>query len=185
MIVHRRRTRGLIVTFVKKDRLDAHLAYKVARAHADGSKKPIKTWSRRSTIMPDYRATIAAQRQAACAIQITENMIGHKLGDSPPRSSRSLRQKVTTEEKGDAPHFVICPALPQKGRLVVTRSRLSAERALEVLCVQQRRAANRSKDPGPRSTPSTTRFIAEVEGSSVRSTAAELKRTVRRAAARI
>lgn len=63
--------------------IDAHLADKVARAHADGSKKPIKSWSRRSTIMPDFIGlTIAVHNgKQHVPIQITENMIGHKLGE--------------------------------------------------------------------------------------------------------
>jgi len=55
----------------------------VAKAHAEGSKKPIKTWSRRSTILPDFIGlTIAVHNgKQHVPIQITENMIGHKLGE--------------------------------------------------------------------------------------------------------
>ena len=63
--------------------IDIHLAAKVAKAHAEGSKKPIKTWSRRSTILPDFIGlTIAIHNgKQHVPIQITENMIGHKLGE--------------------------------------------------------------------------------------------------------
>jgi small subunit ribosomal protein S19 len=84
--------------------IDAHLADKVARAHADGSKKPIKSWSRRSTIMPDFIGlTIAVHNgKQHVPIQITENMIGHKLGEFAATrlfKGHSADKKVTTEEK--------------------------------------------------------------------------------------
>jgi small subunit ribosomal protein S19 len=63
--------------------VDAHLAKKVDRAHAENSKKPIKTWSRRSTITPDFIGlTIAVHNgRQHVPILITENMVGHKLGE--------------------------------------------------------------------------------------------------------
>lgn len=66
--------------------VDTHLAKKVERAHMEGSKKPIKTWSRRSTIMPDFIGlTIAVHNgRQHVPIMITDNMIGHKLGEFAP-----------------------------------------------------------------------------------------------------
>ena len=63
--------------------VDAHLAAKIDRARAEGSKKPIKTWSRRSTVMPDFIGlTIAIHNgRQHVPILITDNMIGHKLGE--------------------------------------------------------------------------------------------------------
>jgi small subunit ribosomal protein S19 len=63
--------------------VDAHLVQKVERARAEGSKKPIKTWSRRSTITPDFIGlTIAVHNgRQHVPILITDNMIGHKLGE--------------------------------------------------------------------------------------------------------
>ena len=63
--------------------IDAHLAAKIDRARAEGSKKPIKTWSRRSTIMPDFIGlTIAVHNgRQHVPILVTDNMIGHKLGE--------------------------------------------------------------------------------------------------------
>ncbi len=63
--------------------IDAHLAAKVDKARAESSKKPIKTWSRRSTIMPDFVGlTIAVHNgKQHVPILITENMVGHKLGE--------------------------------------------------------------------------------------------------------
>lgn len=63
--------------------VDHHLAKKVDQAHAAGSKRPIKTWSRRSTITPDFVGlTIAVHNgRQHVPILVTENMVGHKLGE--------------------------------------------------------------------------------------------------------
>ena len=63
--------------------VDGHLIKKVEKAQSERSKKPIKTWSRRSTITPDFVGlTIAVHngRQHVPVI-VTENMVGHKLGE--------------------------------------------------------------------------------------------------------
>ncbi len=66
--------------------IDHHLAAKVAKAHAENSKKPIKTWSRRSMIMPDMIGmTIAVHNgKLHVPVLVTENMVGHKLGEFAP-----------------------------------------------------------------------------------------------------
>lgn len=63
--------------------VDHHLLAKVERAQAEGSKRPIKTWSRRSTITPDFVGlTIAVHNgRQHVPILISENMVGHKLGE--------------------------------------------------------------------------------------------------------
>ena len=63
--------------------LDAHLANKVGEAQRTGNKKPIKTWSRRSTIMPDFIGlTIAIHNgRQHVPVLISDNMVGHKLGE--------------------------------------------------------------------------------------------------------
>jgi small subunit ribosomal protein S19 len=62
---------------------DAHLLAKVETASANKDKKPIKTWSRRSTIMPDFIGlTIAVHNgRQHVPVYVTENMVGHKLGE--------------------------------------------------------------------------------------------------------
>src|ERR687884_1568792 len=62
---------------------DAHLLKKVEAAAATRDKKPIKTWSRRSTIVPDFIGlTIAVHNgKQHVPVYITENMVGHKLGE--------------------------------------------------------------------------------------------------------
>lgn len=63
--------------------VDLHLLKKVEKAQAERSKKPIKTWSRRSTITPEFVGlTIAVHNgRQHVPIIITENMVGHKLGE--------------------------------------------------------------------------------------------------------
>ena len=66
--------------------VDLHLANKVEKAMREGSKKPIKTWSRRSTITPDFVGfTIAVHNgKQHVPVLISENMVGHKLGEFAP-----------------------------------------------------------------------------------------------------
>ncbi|HEY8354049.1 MAG TPA: 30S ribosomal protein S19 [Methylophilaceae bacterium] len=63
--------------------VDSHLAKKVEAALASRDRKPIKTWSRRSTIMPDFIGlTIAVHNgRQHVPVLISENMVGHKLGE--------------------------------------------------------------------------------------------------------
>ncbi|GHT90515.1 30S ribosomal protein S19 [Betaproteobacteria bacterium] len=63
--------------------VDAHLLKKVYTAHAGKDKRPIKTWSRRSTILPDFVGlTIAVHNgKQHIPVYVTENMVGHKLGE--------------------------------------------------------------------------------------------------------
>lgn len=63
--------------------VDKHLEIKVLKAIEEKSKKPIKTWSRRSTILPEMiDLTIAVHNgKDFVPVFITENMVGHKLGE--------------------------------------------------------------------------------------------------------
>jgi small subunit ribosomal protein S19 len=63
--------------------VDHHLIKKVEATLATNSKKPIKTWSRRSMIIPDMVGlTIAVHNgKSHVPVFITENMISHKLGE--------------------------------------------------------------------------------------------------------
>jgi len=63
--------------------VDLHLAKKVQEAIAANSKRPIKTWSRRSMIIPDMVGlTIAVHNgRQHVPILVNENMVGHKLGE--------------------------------------------------------------------------------------------------------
>jgi len=63
--------------------VDLHLLKKVEDAAASNSKKPIKTWSRRSMILPEMVGlTIAVHNgQQHIPVFVTEQMVGHKLGE--------------------------------------------------------------------------------------------------------
>ena len=63
--------------------VDHHLVKKVESAQKTNDKRPIKTWSRRSTILPDFVGlTIAVHNgKQHVPVYITENMVGHKLGE--------------------------------------------------------------------------------------------------------
>ncbi|MDY0137339.1 MAG: 30S ribosomal protein S19 [Thiomicrospira sp.] len=63
--------------------VDHHLVKKVIEAQESGNKRPIKTWSRRSMILPDMIGlTIAVHNgKEHIPVFISENMVGHKLGE--------------------------------------------------------------------------------------------------------
>ena len=63
--------------------VDAHLMKKVDTALTNKDRKPIKTWSRRSTIVPEFIGlTIAVHNgKQHVPVFINENMVGHKLGE--------------------------------------------------------------------------------------------------------
>ena len=77
--------------------VDDHLAKKVDAQNAVGDRKVIKTWSRRSTIIPDMVGhTIAVHDgRKHVPVYITESMVGHKLGEFvPTRVFRGHGSKV-------------------------------------------------------------------------------------------
>ena len=63
--------------------VDGHLLDKVEAVRASNDKRPIKTWSRRSTVLPEFVGlTIAVHNgKQHIPVYITENMVGHKLGE--------------------------------------------------------------------------------------------------------
>jgi len=63
--------------------IDLHLMKKVDKAVAENSKRPIKTWSRRSMVSPEMVGlTIAVHNgRQHVPVLINENMVGHKLGE--------------------------------------------------------------------------------------------------------
>ena len=71
--------------------VDEHLMKRVNEAERTGSKKVIKTWSRRSTILPEMvNLTFAVHNGSKfIPVFVSENMVGHKLGEfSPTRTFR-------------------------------------------------------------------------------------------------
>jgi small subunit ribosomal protein S19 len=80
---------------------DAHLEVKVAAAVVTKEKRVIRTWSRRSTILPEFVGhTIAVHNgRKFIPVYVTENMVGHKLGEfSPTRTFKGHSVKVATEK---------------------------------------------------------------------------------------
>jgi len=66
--------------------IDEKLLMKAQRAQETNDKKPIKTWSRRSTITPDFVGLTMAvyNGRKFIPVYVTENMVGHKLGEFSP-----------------------------------------------------------------------------------------------------
>ena len=66
--------------------IDSHLIKKVEKAHQTNDKRVIKTWSRRSTVVPEFLGlTIAVHNgRKFLPVFISENMVGHKLGEFAP-----------------------------------------------------------------------------------------------------
>ena len=81
--------------------VDHHLAKKVEKASATNDKKPIKSWSRRSMILPEMVGlTIAIHNgRLHVPVYITENMVGHKLGEFAP--TRLFRGHSGVEKKAE------------------------------------------------------------------------------------
>jgi small subunit ribosomal protein S19 len=78
--------------------IDSYLLPKAERARID--KKPIKTWSRRSTIVPDFVGLTFAVHNGKkfVPVYVTENMVGHKLGEfSPTRTFKGHSKSAATK----------------------------------------------------------------------------------------
>ena len=63
--------------------VDTHLIKKIETVRATNDKRPVKTWSRRSTVLPDFVGlTIAVHNgKQHIPVYVSENMVGHKLGE--------------------------------------------------------------------------------------------------------
>lgn len=81
--------------------VDHHLLSKVDKQNKDSSKKPIKTWSRRSMIIPEMigHTFEVHNGKKFISVFVSENMVGHRLGEfSPTRMFKGhpLKKAVTT-----------------------------------------------------------------------------------------
>ena len=83
--------------------VDYHLMQKVDKARGGNDKRPIKTWSRRSTVVPEFVGHTMAVHQGKkfVPVYITENMVGHKLGEFAP--TRAFKGHTTKTEKAASP----------------------------------------------------------------------------------
>ena len=70
----------------KKPFVDGHLMSKVEKVNESGKKEVIKTWSRRSTIYPEFIGHTFAVHNGKefIPVYVTEDMVGHKLGEFAP-----------------------------------------------------------------------------------------------------
>ena len=83
---------------------DTHLEEKIDALNASGDKKVVRTWSRRSTILPEFVGhTIAVHNgKKFIPVYVTENMVGAKMGEfSPTRTFKGHAAKTT--EKSSKP----------------------------------------------------------------------------------
>jgi small subunit ribosomal protein S19 len=98
--------------------VDHHLVAKVEAARATNEKRPIKTWSRRSMIVPDMVGlTIAVHNgREHMPIFITENMVGHKLGEFAAtrifRGHGAVGDKKTAAAESGPPRGGAAPGAP-------------------------------------------------------------------------
>ena len=82
--------------------VEESLLRKVEKMQASGKKQPIKTWSRRSMVLPDFVGLTFAIHNGKqhLPIFITENMVGHRLGEcAPTRTFKAHGGVVKKEEK--------------------------------------------------------------------------------------
>jgi small subunit ribosomal protein S19 len=86
--------------------IDEHLMKKVQAEIKKGTKNPIKTWSRRSTIPPDFigHTFLVHNGHQHLKVVITEDMVGHKLGEFAHtrvfRGHTNRKEEVKTEGEG-------------------------------------------------------------------------------------
>jgi len=81
--------------------IDTHLMRKVESMNNSGQKKVIKTWSRRSTILPEFVGLTFAVHNGKnfVPVYVTENMVGHKLGEfAPTRIFRGHSTNLKTDK---------------------------------------------------------------------------------------
>ena len=89
--------------------IDDHLLRKVATAQRTNDRKPIKTWSRRSTVTPDFIGLNFSVHngRAFLPVFVTENMVGHKLGEFAPsrifKKHGGIKKAEATTGSGPAP----------------------------------------------------------------------------------
>jgi small subunit ribosomal protein S19 len=98
--------------------VDPRLMRKIEVMNQAREKKVLKTWSRRSTITPEMVGhTLAVHNgKKFLPIYLTENMVGHKLGEFAPtrlfKAHGGVRTEKTTTPSGPAPAGTAAPAAP-------------------------------------------------------------------------
>jgi small subunit ribosomal protein S19 len=95
--------------------VDKHLEVKVNAMNTSGQKKVIKTWSRRSTILPEFVGlTFAVHNgKSHVPVYVTENMVGHRLGEfAPTRTFRGHSGNAAKTDKSAGPTAPMTPGAP-------------------------------------------------------------------------
>lgn len=90
-----------------------HLLAKITKAKSSGSRAPIKTWSRSSTITPEMVGLTFSVHNGRkfLDVYVVENMVGHKLGEfAPTRTFKSHGGKMAKEQAAAAPAAAPAPA---------------------------------------------------------------------------
>ena len=79
--------------------VEEHLMKKITRMNDEASRKPFKTWSRRSTIFPEMigHTLLVHNGTKFIPVHVGENMVGHKIGEFAP--SRMYRGHTTLDKK--------------------------------------------------------------------------------------
>lgn len=98
--------------------VDHHLMVKVVRQNEAGTKKPIKTWSRRSMIIPEMigHTFEVHNGRKFIGVFVSENMVGHRLGEfSPTRIFKGHGSKKILEEGAAAAAAAAPAAAPAAG----------------------------------------------------------------------
>src|SRR5580658_6959281 len=102
--------------------IDEKLLKKVEGLNANRQKKVIKTWARSSTISPDFvgHTFTVHNGNKFIPVYVSENMVGHKLGEfAPTRTFRGHAGKVTDKKAAGVPAAPAAPAAssgpPSKG----------------------------------------------------------------------
>lgn len=99
--------------------VDHHLLEKVSKQNREGTKRPIKTWSRRSMVIPDMigHTFEVHNGKKFITVFISENMIGHRLGEfSPTRMFKGHGSKKVIATPGAAPAPAAAAAAKPAGK---------------------------------------------------------------------
>lgn len=82
--------------------VDDHLYEKVKAANASKDRKPIKTWSRRSTVTPEFVGLnfLVHNGRKHMPVYVTEQMVGHKLGEFV--TTRTFKKHSVAQDKAKA-----------------------------------------------------------------------------------
>ncbi len=86
--------------------VDDHLLAKVDVQNEKGTKQVIKTWSRRSTIIPDFIGHTFAVHDGRkhVPVFVSDSMVGHKLGEFAPTARSRVTSRMIGRRRGDEQH---------------------------------------------------------------------------------